>query len=339
MTPVSLLEEMAHALGINRAEGERQASWTQRVILSACSAWLLLIIRHPPARPEDLSIISLKSRLREKAAAYFQAFKELMAEAAVMDDFDEKLTEALFDIHEKAGSFYHKPHYIFPAPEMVHIALGIQWHRNPSDPLCYRYSGAGAYVPCQHMETEAQKGDVTALYAAFNLLCESPSAMLKRLMKKRSPVPANMPAAAEYLNVFRQSREKEYGTRRAKGIDVLLARERVEGRDRYWLIHNEGFYELQPWEQEAGYHRYAELAILAQHKRLSAEARNAGSVVHLALSWRLPAPEERFLRFFAWPPSLLELENRWRYIVATPIYPMIRHRLIELGHEIEEVEA
>jgi len=321
---------MAHELGIEKSQFESEYEWTQRIILSACSAWFLNILRG--SEGSNLSISRAKNKIYEKLSAYLELFSHA---TEFTPNLMEDIVKYIFNTHASTGSFYHYPNYICPATEKLNIAFGVEWVRSPIIPKKYIYSGLGTYI-----SREDKKGEEdilnASLYATYGLPLERPAEIMEKLIKRSQWRPLNDSSAREFLQVFRRYGDRYFTTNKPSTDDVLLSREQSNHGYRYILVNNKAQYDLQSWEQEENYHEYIDLALINKYQQLQAIVSIDDKRMNFELNYTLPNPEESFLRLYAWPYSLEELENRWRFSIAPAIYPAIKHRLCHLGFVLKE---
>ncbi|MEN6460640.1 MAG: hypothetical protein ABFC94_04620 [Syntrophomonas sp.] len=330
MSPQTLLITMSHEIGIEKSQFESEYEWTQRVILSACSAWFLNMLRG--SEGSNFSIFRIKNKIYEKLSAYLELFS-LTTEFTT--NLMEDIVEYIFNTHALAGSFYHYPNYICPATEKFNVAFGVKWVRSPIISRKYIYSGLGTYSLCEDKKDEEEILN-GSLYATYGLPPKKPAEIMEKIVKRSQWRPLNGSSTREFLHVFRRFGDGYYTTNKPSTHDVLLSREQSDHSYRYILVNNKAQYDLQSWEQEESYHEYIALALINKYQQLQANVTIDDKLINLELNYTLPNPEESFLRLYAWPFSLKELENRWRFSIAPAIYPAIKHRLCHLGFVLKE---
>jgi hypothetical protein len=327
MSTLALIEEMTQELGIKKSKGESEIDWINRIVLSACSAWLLGIIKETES--SYLTVSFVKSRITEKASAYLELFH---CDIKSPDNLTKEIVDYVFDTHASAGSFYHKPNLIYPAVEKVNTAFEVEWCRCPDNPLKYSFSGLGTY----NIHTDRLSVDNDSLFFVYCLQSWKPIEVIDQLINKRKWRLLTESASREFLHIYRRCGEGYYTSKQPDISGVLLAKEQIEYNTHYILINNGSQYDLQPWEQEECYHEYLALAIMNKHQQLQAEVCLSDELIKLELNYALPLTEERFLRLYAWPHSIDDLKNRWIFTMAPPIYPAVKCRLNHLGFLVKE---
>ena len=327
MTPQALLSMMAQELGINKSAFESDQEWAQRVVLSACGAWLLHMINSN--ENSKLSISFAKTKLKEKLNAYLDLFNY---SDNVSEELVDNISEYIIRIYGLSGWIYRTPYNIHLAAEKIEFSDGIEWVRSPVSFEKYSFSGLGLYTVC-----EDESGKYDDLFNTYGLSGqETPAKVFGKLIKKRYWKSVVSGPTREYLNVHRKYGEGYYSAKQPSNNDVLLAREHSEYSFRYILIHKNAQYELQPWEQEECYQEYVALALMKQNGSLFAKVTTSEELLKLELSHSLPIQEETFLRLYAWPHSLDDLRNRWLFSITPKTYPPIKNRLSYLGFDVKE---
>lgn len=327
MTPQTLLSKMAQELDINKSTFESNQEWVQRVVLSACGAWLLHMLTSNES--SQLSIAFAKGKLKEKLSAYLYLFHYLINTS---EELIDNLAEYIINVYSLSGCVLRTPHYIHQAVEKIVFTDGIGWVRSPISYEKYSFSGLGLYTVC-----DDESGKYNDLFNTFGLSTEeTPVSVLNKLIKKRHWQSVIIGSSREYLNVYRKYGEGYYSAKQQCNDAVLLAREQSEYSFRYILVHKDTQYELQPWEQEESYQEYIALALMKQHSSLNAKVTVDEELMKLELGYSLPIPEETFLRLYAWPHSLDDLRNRWLFSFAPVTYPAIKNRLSYLGFDVKE---
>lgn len=327
MTPQTLLSKMAQELDINKSTFESDQEWVQRVVLSACGAWLLHMLTSNES--SQLSITFAKGKLKEKLSAYLDLFHYSINTS---EELIDNISEYIFSVYGLSGWVYRTPYYIHQAIEKTVLTGGIEWVRSPVSFEKYSFSGLGLYAAC-----DDESGKYNDLFNTCGLFAEeTPASILNKLIKKRHWQPVTIGSSREYLNVYRKYGEGYYSSKHPYNDAVLLAREPSEYNFRYILVHKDIQYELQPWEQEESYQEYLALVLMKQHSSLNAKVTIGEELMKLKLSHSLPIPEETFLRLYAWPHSLDDLRNRWFFSFTPATYPAIKNRLSYLGFDVKE---
>jgi hypothetical protein len=327
MTPQTLLSKMAQEFDINKSTFESDQEWVQRVVLSACGAWLLHMLTS--SESSQLSIVFAKDKLKEKLSAYMDLFHYSNNISEVLID---NIAEYILRVYSLSGWVYRTPYHIHRAVEKTVFTGGIEWVRSPVSFEKYSFSGLGLYTAC-----DDESGKHNDLFNICGLSAEeTPASVLKKLIKKRHWQPVTIGSSREYLNVYRKYGEGYYSAKQPYSDTVILAREHSEYNFRYILVHKDTQYELQPWEQEESYQEYVALALMKQHSFLNAKVSIGEELTKLELSHSLPSPEEALLQLYAWPHSLDDLRNRWFFSFAPVTYPVIKSRLSYLGFDVKE---
>lgn len=333
MTPQTVLSMIADELRIEKSCFESDWEWKERVILSACGAWLLHILAN--SNEFKMSVNSAKNKIKEKLGAYLDLFFPFE-----INNINEKLISNIADyIVEKycaAGCLYRTPYYIYLAVETIRLVDGLEWIRSPVSIEGCSFSGLGIYR--KHINKQCCYED---LYRVYGLpVQDTPTTILERFVTKLNRCPRQNNSTCEYLNVYRKYGENYYSIEPPYKEGILLAREPLENSSlrKYKLIDQDSQYEFQAWEQEESYHNYVALALMKQRSSLNVKATVDKQLVALQLSHILPDQEEAFLRLYSWPKSFNCLENRWSFSLTPMVYPAIKERLKYLGFYVMEVQ-
>ena len=318
MSNMVFFDRLGQYMGIQKARGEEATRYTHRLMLSAAAAWMLTGVHN---RSEAVSVESIRALAAEK-------LRGMSITLPGLGDFDiDCVTEYVYNTLLENGAFYHTAYHLRPVPRRLIHAGSVDLVRGMLPQEDVHFSGLAPYI--------LTKGNEMDFTEAFGLTEVLPKALLEQAWNRLND--SESVNVEEYLNLDRRNGEPYYSRRRRDNVPLTLGRS-ASGFNQfhYYLIRGSQIRRFTDDYLEAHIHDYCRIAIMNGYMPQRAIAKIGATLTQVDLSYLLPAPELRFLRYIAWPETLHEPDRPWRFALHTALWPALKARLTFLKYTVEE---
>lgn len=309
-----LIVRMADDLTLVRGTEEGVKDYERRVLWSALGRMMSAslfdrsIVADSDSRVGETSVIHFRRRIAHLVEAYDAMFPQIGFAVALMEDVRKNAKESLSfqDVAERIdadaranGMAYHRSQHLLPPRAERQAAGDIVFVRGLPPGVRVLVSGFGAY-----QRAEVQGTSTEGVRSMFQLDAPLDVSVLDRLAARGTFRVAAQGRHAEYLRTDGAFQKGYWKAHPAPGLTIV--RERMpygpgrfyfcrtpQGGREEWMALPEAYVDDWGW--------IAHLVLLRAGTLPPIRFQRAGAIVHIACGYRLPAREQRFLRFYSWP--------------------------------------
>ncbi len=315
-----LMQTIGRDISIFPGKEETKDHYMDRVILSAGAAWMLTAVHNQAGK---VSVESIKETAREKIAEYLK-----IAGRDTMPDI-QLIVNCLYQTLLNNGMFYHEPHNVRPARHGEIALRGISIIRGLLPEEKVSFAGMAPYVTGYGDADPAE---------CFMLWDRDAEETIRSAWKHSSPQEDTV-KIDQYLRIKHKPFEEYYDYKRRDEAECTLGRSKKTegfGYD-YFILRGRQARRLTDDYINAYVHDYLRIAIVNGEEKQVIHAKLTDNLVEVRISYKLPIPEERFLRFISWPEDNNKLKDPIYNISLHPrVWPVVKERMEYLGYRVEE---
>ena len=344
------LQKISIELGIEQGKKESVERWKTRIIYSILGRMAYASLFDGYEEPlvtmqdsEPISIVHLKRRVQKLFDAYLELYPEV---SNVLNLTSQDLSDEIYEVFNKAGFVYHRPHRICASLPCYAEIGDIRFERGMPLNRLQLMSGLGIFThvhqsPAYDRATKKPLPEMFGftsgtLESQWNMMTSSPT--WQTIMDT---------AGVQFLREqppFRAGYWLNAPSRMDGGISIC--RTGLPGNHQYYLyqVHNKTIlispipyqYTSDPHFGQASY-AVANCCLAANGKLPAFIFHVDGPIVMLSMEYLLPPPELYFLRLYSWPAYFSGRTESFRRLINTSVFTAIRTVLEARGYLFQEV--
>ena len=318
MTGIDYITQIGKSLGILPAANESHSDYSQRVLLSAVSAWMQTAVYF------DVSQTSVE-RIHAVGLSKTKLFQNIDESLTIIDA--KETVDYIYAVLAGNGAYFHTPYNVRPIPHTLagHNGIAIVRGMKPEEKV--NFSGLAPFIASEQSDNISE---------TFHLLDMPEEDVIRMVWNHCTPTDDS---PEEYLDVFRSGRGRYYTTKQPRTDKIIMGRSGYNTEHiSYYVIAGQERRRMPDEYADASIRTYFQLAVMNQHSRQRIRIYRDPNLVKLEFEYRLPEPDLRFLQYIAWPKDLTKVKDDvWNYSIKPEMWALIKDRYEQkLNYVMEE---